>query len=104
MEIHGRDGALHVSTPGAVQRDANALRGSQGRAPLATMEVPSRYDEVPADTPAGPPHNVAHLYRRLARGIVDGTPVDPDFDHAVARHRLIDAIRTSSAQRRTISL
>jgi predicted dehydrogenase len=104
MEIHGREGALHVSTPGAVQRDANALRGSQGRAALAPMEVPPQYVEVPAETPAGPPHNVAHLYRRLARGIVDGTPVDPDFDHAVRRHRLMDAIRTSSAEGRTVSV
>ena len=104
MEIHGRDGALHVSTPGAVQRDANALRGSQGRSPVAPMEVPAQYNEVPADVPAGPPHNVAHLYRRLVRGIVDGTPVDPDFDHAVRRHRLMDAIRKSSADGRTVSL
>jgi len=92
MEIYGRDGALHVSTPGAVQRDANKLMGAKGRAPLAPMEVPSSYVEVPSDTPAGPPHNVAALYRRLANAVKTGSAVEPDFEHALKTHRLMDAI------------
>lgn len=92
MEIYGTGGALHVATPGAPQRDANKLSGAKGKAAPAPMEVPASYVEVPADTPAGPPHNVAALYRRLGKAIRDGSAVDPDFDHAVKRHRLIDAI------------
>jgi predicted dehydrogenase len=102
MEIHGSDGALHVSTAGAPQRDANALTGAKGRAKPAPIEVPASYNEVPRETPAGPPHNVAHLYRRLAAAIGSNTAPDPDFDHAVRRHRLIDAIQRSSHERRTI--
>jgi len=104
MEIHGRDGALHVSTPGAVQRDANALLGAQGRAPLAPLQVPASYVEVPAETPVGPPHNVAALYRRLANAIRHGGAIEPDFEHAVKRHRLIDAVVRSSDERRTVTL
>ena len=92
MEIYGSNGALQVSTPGAVQRDANALMGAQGRGNLAPMAVPASYQEVPAETPAGPPHNVAALYRRLANAIRSGAKIEPDFDHAVKTHRLIDAI------------
>jgi predicted dehydrogenase len=92
MEIYGTGGALHVASPGAPQRDANKLMGAQGRAAIAPMEVPASYDEVPADMPAGPPHNVGALYRRLAHAIATGSKVEPDFDHAVMRHRTIDAI------------
>jgi predicted dehydrogenase len=104
MEILGRDGALTISTSGAPQRDANTLVGARGRDRLAPMAVPAGYDEVPAGTPAGPPHNVAHLYRRLARGIVAGSEVEPSFDHALARHRLIDAIAASSRERRWVPI
>jgi len=92
MEIYGTDGALVVSTPGAPQRDANKLVGAKGKAPLAPMEVPSTYVEVPADTPVGPPHNVAALYRRLGKAIRESGSVEPDFRHAVKRHKLMDAI------------
>ncbi len=100
MEIYGREGALQVSTPGAVQRDANTLMGAQGKAALARMEVPSSYVEVPSDTPAGPPRNVAALYRRLGNAITSGSAVEPDFEHAVRRHRLIDAVVRSSERMR----
>ena len=100
MEIYGREGALQVATPGAVQRDANRLIGAKGRGPLAPMEVPSAYIEVPSDTPAGPPYNVAALYRRLGHAVRGGSAVEPDFEHAVRRHRLIDALARSSGAMR----
>jgi predicted dehydrogenase len=104
MEIYGSEGTLHVATPGAPQRDANALFGAKGRAALAPMEIPAHYREVPPETPAGPPNNVAHLYRRLANAIRDDSPVEPDFASAVQRHHLIDAIRRSSDERNAIVL
>ena len=104
LEIYGRDGMLHVSTSGAPQRDANRIMGARGKGPLAPVEVPAHYVEVPADTPAGPPHNVAHLYRRLAKAIRDNRPVEPDFDHALKRHRLIDAIVRSSKEGRPVAV
>lgn len=92
MEIYGTDGVLNVATPGAPQRDANRLSGAKGRDKPAPMEVPASYVEVPPDTPAGPPHNVAALYRRLGNALRTGAGVEPGFDHAVKRHRLIDRI------------
>ena len=69
-------------TPGAPQRDANKLMGAKGSAALAPMDVPASYVEVPPDTPAGPPHNVAALYRRLGVAIRTRSAVEPDFGHA----------------------
>jgi len=100
LEIYGSSGALAVSTGGAPQRDANKLMGAQGKGALAPMPTPVRYVEVPPETPAGPPHNVAHLYRRFARAIQSGSAVEPDFEHGLKRHRLIDAIAQSSREQR----
>lgn len=104
LAIHGRDGALHVATAGAPQRDANRLSGAQGKAPLAAMDVPASYCEAPPETPAGPPQNVAHLYRRFATAIREGTPATPDFATGLARHRLMDAIRRSAREGRVVTL
>jgi len=104
MEIYGSEGALTVATGGAPQRDANKLTGAQGRGPLVPMDVPASYVTVPAGTPAGPPNNVAALYRRLAEAIRTGSPAEPDFEHALKRHRLIDAITRSSKEGRSIPL
>lgn len=104
MDIYGSNGALQLSTGGAPQRDANKLMGAQGRGALAPMEVPARYVHVPPDTPAGPPHNVAQLYRRLADAIRTGTAAEPDFEHGLKRHRLIDAIVRSSREGRSVAV
>lgn len=104
MDILGRDGALQLVSKDAPQRTANTLSASRGKAPLAPLAIPATYFEVPPETPIGPPVNVAHLYRRLARAIGDSTPVAPDFAHALRRHRLIDAIRQSSREGRVVRI
>jgi predicted dehydrogenase len=48
---------------------------------------------------------VAQAYVRLAGALGPaGTPFEPDFAHALKRHRLIDAIERSAAEGRTITL
>jgi predicted dehydrogenase len=71
---------------------------------MAPLVVPDKYTEVPAAMPPGPPRNVGHLYLRMARAIRGNTAVEPDFDVAVARHRLIDAIQRSSDDGKVIRL
>lgn len=104
MEIYGRKGTIVATTRGSPQRDASELLGAQGNAKLAPLPVPERYLEMPAETPVGPPRNVGHLYQRMERAIRAGTPAEPGFDVAVARHRLIDAIVRSSDEGRTVRL
>jgi predicted dehydrogenase len=104
LEIYGRDGTIRAVSKGSPQRDLSQLFGSKGSAPLAPLPIPGHFTEMPADTPEGPPRNVGHLYLRIAKAIRNDTPVEPDFDLAVERHRLIDAIQQSSDEGRTIKL
>ena len=71
---------------------------------MESLPVPAMFIEVPEAMPAGPPRNVGHLYLRMAKAIMEGGEVEPDFDLAVKRHRLIDAIQRSSDEGRTIAL
>ena len=67
---------------------------------------PPEYAFAPEGTPGGAPRNVAHGYARLADAFsaAPGNPYEPDFEVALTRHRLIDAIERSTAEGRTISL
>jgi predicted dehydrogenase len=47
---------------------------------------------------------VGHLYLRLARGIRQRLPVEPDFELGLRRHRLIDALQRSSDEQRPIAI
>ena len=71
---------------------------------MEPLPVPASFTEVPEAMPIGPPRNVGHLYLRMAKAIRAGGEVEPDFDLAVKRHRLIDAIQRSSDEARTIAL
>ena len=104
MEIYGRKGTIRATSKGSPQRDANTLLGSRDGGPMEPLPVPASFTDVPEAMPIGPPRNVGHLYLRMARAIRTGAPVEPDFDLAVKRHRLIDAIQRSSDEGRTISL
>jgi predicted dehydrogenase len=53
-------------------------------------------DGLPSDIPAGPPRNIAHLYREFARAITEKRNATPDFDTAVRFHKLTDVIEKSS--------
>ena len=44
------------------------------------------------------PFNVAQMFRKLGQGILEGNAVEPDFDLAVKRHKLLDIIQRSSDQ------
>ena len=104
MEIYGRKGTIRATSNGSPQRDANSLLGAKKGAPLEPLAVPARFVEVPENMPIGPPRNVGHLYLRMARAIRNGGAVEPDFDVALQRHRLIDAIQRSSDEGRTVKL
>jgi predicted dehydrogenase len=104
MEIYGRKGTIRITSRGSPQRDASQLVGAQDGKALEPLPVPAEFMEVPEAMPVGPPRNVGHLYLRMARAIRDGERVEPDFDVAVERHRLIDAIQRSSDEGRVIKL
>ncbi|MEU8080395.1 Gfo/Idh/MocA family oxidoreductase [Catellatospora citrea] len=99
-EINGTDGDLVLTAAwGNVQVAQLALSGGRGTDTIvAPIEIPASYtDDVPADLAPTPAANVARLYDQLAHDIAEGTRTVPDFEHALRRHRFIEAMRRSSA-------
>jgi hypothetical protein len=72
------------------------MRGAQAGKPLAELSIPESGHWVPPAVPAGLPFNVMQLYMRMAEDIREGKSVSPDFDVAVKRHQLFDAIQKAS--------
>jgi hypothetical protein len=72
------------------------VRGAQAAKPLADLSIPSGIAGSHPRSPAGLPFNVAPLYMRMAEGIREEKSVSPDFDVAVKRHQLLDAIQKAS--------
>ncbi len=79
-----------------IQVSEFTVRGAQSGKPLADLSIPESYRWVPRAVPEGLPFNVAQLYMRMAGGIREGKSVSPDFDVAVKRHHLLDAIQKAS--------
>jgi len=101
FEIHGTEGDLAIMPADPhqatyIQVSEFTVRGAQAGKPLADLSIPESYRWVPPAVPAGLPFNVAQLYRRMAEGIREGKSVSPDFDLAVKRHQLLDAIQKAS--------
>jgi predicted dehydrogenase len=96
FEIHGTTGDLAIVPADPcqatyIQVSEFTVRGSQ-----ADLSIPASYRCVKAAVPAGIPLNVAQLYMRMAEGIREGKSVSPDFDVAIKRHQLLDAIQKAS--------
>ena len=99
MEVYGREGTLVATCRQMVQLAQVTLSGARGgENKVDELPIPDHLSWVPEDVPKTEPFNVAQLYRRLARAIGDGGQAEPDFDLAVKRHRLLDAIQRSSDQ------
>ena len=97
LEVYGREGTLVLSAAEHPQLGGLKLRGGRGSdSELLELSVPDRLKWVPDSVPDGPPFNVAQMWSRLADAIRTGGQVEPDFDSAVARHRLLDAIQRAS--------
>jgi predicted dehydrogenase len=97
LMIYGREGTLSLEASehphlGAVR----ILGGRGGSTSLEELPVPERLAWVPETVPPGPPFNVAQMWTRFADAIRANERAEPDFDSAVDRHRLLDAIQRAS--------
>ena len=96
FEVHGSGGTLVLESPGIAQIAELTLKGARSSDPeLAELPLPSDCRWVPEEL-EGPPLNVVQLLRRLGESIRGNGPIDPDFNHAVRRHQLLDAIQRAS--------
>lgn len=95
MEIFGRDGTLVLSSTGT---EGLKIRGGRkDDSELHEIEIPDRLTWVPEQVrDAGPAYEVGQMWANFAHSIRSGIPVEPGFDHAVRRHKLLDAIQQSS--------
>ncbi len=94
-EIHGTEGdlALGATMRASTQRQELTVQGARGAdKDLANLPVPLKYRWVPDTVPQGSPYNVAQLYVALGRAIRGQVTAYPDFDAAIARHRMLDMI------------
>ncbi|HEX2441235.1 MAG TPA: Gfo/Idh/MocA family oxidoreductase [Methylomirabilota bacterium] len=104
IEIYGREGALIVRADGSLNIGPSAVHAAKGKEPMATLPIPAQYRVVPEKTPAGQAYNVAQAYARAADALRGAGSFDVDFDLAVKRHALIDAIERSSATGRAVTV
>jgi predicted dehydrogenase len=104
MEIYGREGALVIRADGSLNIGPSQAHAGKGKGAMASMPVPAKYKLAPEGTPGGPPYNVAQAYARLAGALRGGQSFDVDFNLAVRRHKLIDAIERSSATGQSVRL
>ena len=97
LAVYGREGSLVLTAQEHPQLGAVRILGGQSGGPgLEELPVPERLTLVPETVPQGPPFNVAQMWTLFAEGIRAGKNVDPDFDAAVTRHKLLDAIQRAS--------
>ena len=102
LEVYGREGALVVRTDGSLNIGPSQVLAGQGKEPMAPLPIPPRYRVAPEGTPSGQPYNVAQAYVRAADTLRGRGTFDVDFNLAVQRHTLIDAIERSSATGRSV--
>jgi predicted dehydrogenase len=104
MEVWGDRGTMVVSSSTIVQYGAVTISlALAGEDIFRPVDIPGD-DALPEGLPKGPPQNVGRLYRGLANAIRSGGEAQPDFDHAVRRLRLLDAIEASSRSGARVSV
>jgi predicted dehydrogenase len=96
-EINGTEGDIVVTAIGGhMQMLDLAISGGRGEAlGVEPLMLPAGLRTAPEGI-AGPALNVAQAWQQFAEDIRSGSRGCPDFDHAVQRHRTIDAIERSA--------
>lgn len=98
LEVYGRDGTLMVESHEHPQLNRTRLMGGTAfDTALHELPVDSQHRWVPNSVPEGPPFNVAQMWSRFATAIRTGEDLEPDFDHAVRRHHLLETIERAAA-------
>jgi predicted dehydrogenase len=104
LEIYGRDGALVVGGQGSLNIGPSEVHAGRGKDAMARMPIPDKYRVAPPSAPAGQAYNVAQAYARAEEALRGRGAFDVDFDLAVRRHTLIDAIERSAASGRSVKV
>jgi predicted dehydrogenase len=109
FEIYGREGTLAMigGGEGGQEFRRKIMGGHKDDKALQELPVPERFTWVPeAVRNDGPAYDVGQMWVKFAEAIRTGSAIEPDFDHAVRRHRTLDAIVRASqtGQRQKVRL
>ncbi|HET9663501.1 MAG TPA: Gfo/Idh/MocA family oxidoreductase [Burkholderiales bacterium] len=99
FEIYGREGTLMMVGGGEAGQEASRkiMGGKKDDKALQELPVPDRLKWVPqAVRDVGRAYDVGQMWVNFARAIRTGSNIEPDFDHAVRRHRMLDAVVRAS--------
>lgn len=99
LEIYGKEGTLMMVGGGEAGQETQRriLGGKKDDKALQELPVPERFKWVPEEVRGlGAAYDVGQMWVQLAQAIRGGGEVEADFDHAVRRHRMLDAIRRAS--------
>jgi predicted dehydrogenase len=99
LEIYGREGTLMMIGGGEAGQETQRriVGGHKEDKTLQDLPVPDRFKWVPVETQAaGAGYDVGQMWVQFAKAIRGQGRVEADFDHAVRRHRMLDAIRKAS--------
>jgi len=103
LEVYGREGTLIATSEDSPQLGPVRLQGAQGNDELEDLRILDQHRFVLEGMPEGSPYNVGQLYYMFGEAIRGQGERQPDFDTAVELHRLVDSIRLSSDQRRSVA-
>ena len=109
LEIYGKDGMLTMVGGGEAGQEVKRkiMGGKKDDKALQELPVPEQYKTVPEEVRGlGPSYDVGQMWVNFSKAIRTGARIEPDFDHAVRRHRMLDAIVRSSqtGQRQKVAL
>jgi predicted dehydrogenase len=98
LEIYGKEGTLAMigGGEGGEERRRKVMGGHKDDKALQELLVPERFTWVPETLRSGPAYDVGQMWVKFAEGIRNGSAIEADFDHAVRRHRTLDAIVRAS--------
>jgi len=99
FEIYGKEGTLAMIGGGEAGQEMNRkiMGGHKDDQSLKELPVPERLKWVPEPVrKVGRAYDVGQMWVNFSKAIRAGKSVEPDFDHAVRRHRMLDAIRRAS--------
>ena len=98
LEIYGREGTLVMigGGEGGQELSRKIAGGRKDDKGLQDLPVPEKFKWVPAAMRSGPEYDVGQMWAKFAEVIRTGANIEPDFDHAVRRHRMLDTIVRAS--------
>jgi len=99
LEIYGTEGTLAMVGGGEAGQEAKRkiMGGRKDDKALQELPIPDRLKWVPEEVRGlGPGYDVGQMWVKFAEAIRTGASIEPDFDSAVRRHRMLDAIVRAS--------